>query len=252
MNPWVGSIESRFEMILSGVNRERKDNELVLYNGKFGKSLKNEEGGAAIILTKCVHDRKWRRQSCELGAIQHSVQEVSVPSNGYVILVGPGAWKEKDLILRELNLYQNLDAKKKRIYLRTEDKTDIKYSPAIEDDIIAGVPQLIKNGLIDVTWEQEKASKSFVETRHPRTAVAKLKDGKFLMITVDGRSESSGGISLHDLAALLLEFGAVDAMNLDGGGSTTMYLDGKVVNKPSDKEGERKVSDAILVTLRKK
>jgi len=48
------------------------------------------------------------------------------------------------------------------------------------------------------------------------------------------------------------ELGAVDAMNLDGGGSTTMFLDGKVVNKPSDKEGERKVSDALLVTLRKK
>jgi exopolysaccharide biosynthesis protein len=120
------------------------------------------------------------------------------------------------------------------------------------EDITNGVPQLIKNGKIDITWEQEKSSKSFVETRHPRTAVAKLKDGKFLMITVDGRSESSGGIGLHDLAALLLEFGAVEAMNLDGGGSTTMFLDGKVVNHPSDKEGERKVSDAILVSLRKK
>jgi exopolysaccharide biosynthesis protein len=71
------------------------------------------------------------------------------------------------------------------------------------------------------------------------------------MITVDGRSEASAGIGLEDLARLLLEFGAVDAMNLDGGGSTTMFLDGKVVNKPSDKEGERPVSDAILVTLRK-
>jgi exopolysaccharide biosynthesis protein len=93
---------------------------------------------------------------------------------------------------------------------------------------------------------------AFAETRHPRTAVSKLKDGKFLMITVDGRSESSGGIGLDDLAALLLELGATDAMNLDGGGSTTMFLDGKVVNHPSDKEGERKVSDALIVTLRKK
>ena len=81
--------------------------------------------------------------------------------------------------------------------------------------------------------------------------MAKLKDGKFLMITVDGRSEASGGIGLQDLAEYLLSLGATDAMNLDGGGSTTMFVDGKVVNKPSDKEGERKVSDAILVTLRK-
>jgi len=121
--------------------------------------------------------------------------------------------------------------------------------PKIED-ITNGVPQLIKNGKIDITWQEEKSSKSFVETRHPRTAVAKLKDGKFLMITVDGRTESSGGIGLQDLAEYLLSLGATDAMNLDGGGSTTMFVDSKVVNHPSDKEGERKVSDAILVTPR--
>jgi exopolysaccharide biosynthesis protein len=120
------------------------------------------------------------------------------------------------------------------------------------EDIVGGFPQLIKNDKIDITWEQEKSNKTFVETRHPRTAVAKLKDGKFLMITVDGRSEASGGISLPDLAAFLLELGATDAMNLDGGGSTTMFLDGKVVNRPSDKEGERAVSDAILVFPRMK
>src|SRR5688500_12872142 len=120
------------------------------------------------------------------------------------------------------------------------------------EDVDGGIPQLIKNGNIEITWEEEKASKAFVETRHPRTAVAKLKDGKFLMVTVDGRSESSAGIGLEDLAKLLLEFGATEAMNLDGGCSTTMFLDGKVVNKPSDKEGERRVSDAILVFPRKK
>jgi exopolysaccharide biosynthesis protein len=80
-----------------------------------------------------------------------------------------------------------------------------------------------------------------------------MKDGKFLMITVDGRQPGvSVGMSLYELADYLLSIGAVDAMNLDGGGSTTMFLDGRVVNTPSDKEGERKVSDAILVTLRKK
>jgi exopolysaccharide biosynthesis protein len=72
------------------------------------------------------------------------------------------------------------------------------------------------------------------------------------MLIADGRSEASAGLDLYDLAAYLLELGAVDALNLDGGGSTTMYLDGKVVNRPSDPTGERKVSDAIIVTLRGK
>ena len=111
---------------------------------------------------------------------------------------------------------------------------------------------MIHNGAVNLTWEREKAVKSFAEMRHPRTAVAKLKDGKFLMITVDGRQPGvSVGMSLQELAEYLLSLDAIDAMNLDGGGSTTMFLDGKVVNSPSDKEGERKVSDAIVVTLRR-
>ena len=61
----------------------------------------------------------------------------------------------------------------------------------------------------------------------------------------------SVGMSLQELAEYLFSLGAVDAMNLDGGGSTTMFLDGKVVNTPSDKEGERKIGDAIVVTQRK-
>jgi exopolysaccharide biosynthesis protein len=69
------------------------------------------------------------------------------------------------------------------------------------------------------------------------------------MITVDGRSGDSAGIGLYDLAAYLVELGAVAAMNLDGGGSTTMFLNGKVVNRPSGGE-ERKVSDAIIVRKR--
>jgi exopolysaccharide biosynthesis protein len=151
-----------------------------------------------------------------------------------------------------------LKLKKNQRVVLVSNPTPIEGEPiplriSFVEHAVAGVPRLIKNGKIDITWEQEKASKSFVETRHPRTAVAKMKDGKFLMITVDGRQPGvSVGMSLYELADYLLSIGAVDAMNLDGGGSTTMFLDGRVVNTPSDKEGERKVSDAILVTLRKK
>jgi hypothetical protein len=65
---------------------------------------------------------------------------------------------------------------------------------------------------------------------------------------VDGRQPGvSVGMSLFMLSDLLLELGAIDAMNLDGGGSTTMVIQNKLVNKPSDQTGERPVSDAILV-----
>ena len=69
------------------------------------------------------------------------------------------------------------------------------------------------------------------------------------MLTVDGRSENSGGMTLVELAKVMRELGAWQAMNFDGGGSTTMVIEGKVVNQPSDKEGERAVGNALLVVV---
>ena len=63
----------------------------------------------------------------------------------------------------------------------------------------------------------------------------------------DGRQTASIGMSLTRLADLLIEFGATDAINLDGGGSTAMVIRNKLVNKPSDTTGERPVSDAIMI-----
>jgi hypothetical protein len=177
-----------------------------------------------------------------------------IPSDGYV-LSATGEAREK--LLQTVRIGQKIGRRYSFISKQGDDPISSFYTDgttwALADDIVGGVPQLIRNGKIDITWQQEKAAKSFAEMRHPRTAVAKLKDGKFLMMTVDGRQPGvSVGMTLQELADYILSLGATDAMNLDGGGSTTMFLDGKVVNTPSDKEGERKVSDAIVVTLRGK
>jgi hypothetical protein len=225
---------------ISGINRQLKENELVLYTPEFGSMSPPSENS---VIEAVVQNKRITRINETLGS---SV----IPRNGFV-LTASGS-KRAELLAAALKDREGLIITGSLIENPETSGVNARMAFTDVEDIVGGVPQLIKNGKIDITWEQEKASKSFVETRHPRTAVAKLKDRKFLMITVDGRSESSGGLSLYDLAALLLEFGAVDAMNLDGGGSTTMYLDGNVVNKPSDKEGERKVSDAIIVTARGK
>ena len=218
-----------------GRNRERKENDLVLFARSFNYTTLTDNNGIEFFIknnkvVKIVDQRGSNR----------------IPWDGY-ILSASGKTRE------ELKNLIKLGTEIKH-FVKQSSPTDSKTNPAFRntEDIVGGVPQLIRNGKIEITWEQEKSSKSFVETRHPRTAVAKLKDGKFLMVTVDGRQKESVGINLNELAALLLEFGAVDAMNFDGGGSTTMFLDGKVVSKPSDKEGERKVSDAIFVFPRKK
>ena len=242
------------EFAFSGFNRERKSDEIILYTPRFNQTTLTDSGGTEIILSNCFASGNAMR--CHKAIVSEGKGSSVIPPDGYVISIGKDAFEKSNNIL----YFAKSNSSKSRKFEDTfrlvfeikslEPSKQVFFSKA--EDIINGVPQLIKNGKIEITWEQEKSSKAFVETRHPRTAVAKLKDGKFLMLTVDGRQAESAGINLQNLAEILLELGATDAMNLDGGGSTTMFLNGRVVNKPSDKEGERKVSDAILVFPRKK
>ena len=221
-----------------GIDRERKPNDLLIYTSEFGPSTLTDDKGLEVVVT-----------GGKVTQVIDGKGNTTIPPNGYVISV---SGIKRETVLKNAQVGDHPKIQFLSIAGPAGWKAASENPSPLDgaEDIVGGVPQLVRDGKVSVTWELEKTSKSFVDTRHPRTAVAKLKDGKFLMITVDGRSESSGGIGLYDLAAYLIELGAVDAMNLDGGGSTTMYLDGKVVNHPSDKEGERAVSDAIVVTLR--
>ncbi|MFT3743171.1 MAG: phosphodiester glycosidase family protein [Pyrinomonadaceae bacterium] len=224
--------------MVSGVNRERKSDELLIYTPEFGRTTLTNPDGLEIVVSNGKVTGVFLKQGSS-----------PIPNDGFVISAsGKYVLDLSNVLIADRFVFGIPGANvRSSIYTGSDNRM-----VSLFEDITNGVPQLIKNSKIDITWQEEKSSKSFVETRHPRTAVAKLKDGKFLMITVDGRTESSGGIGLQDLAEYLLSLGATDAMNLDGGGSTTMFVDGKVVNHPSDKEGERKVSDALLVTLRRK
>ena len=227
---------------VSGINRQRKVADVIVYTPAFGERTLTDTLGTEVIFRNCRALAK-----CRMGAVERAGNSI-IPKDGFVLSVGPGRSEELEPLLKRLKDEANESGAKLISVFAGRPQFQLDST----DDVTNGIPQLIKNGKIDITWEQEKASKSFTELRHPRTAVAKLKDGKFLMITVDGRQPGvSVGMNLQELAEYLLSLGATDAMNLDGGGSTTMFLDGKVVNTPSDKEGERKVSDAIVVTLRK-
>jgi len=81
----------------------------------------------------------------------------------------------------------------------------------------------------------------------PRTAIGKRKDGAVLLLVIDGRNIEGPGASLRNIQDILLEHGAINAVNLDGGSSTTMVYNGKVINKPSDMLGERAVPSAFIV-----
>lgn len=120
------------------------------------------------------------------------------------------------------------------------------------EDVMVSGPLLI----LDQTDEKLDPANAFNKTRHPRTAVAITKNKRVLLITVDGRNTNSAGMSLFELTKLMHWLSADDAINLDGGGSTTLwlnnYMENGVVNYPTDNkkwdhEGQRKVANVLLL-----
>lgn len=109
-------------------------------------------------------------------------------------------------------------------------------------DTIGGNPDLVKDGRV-VT---ETCEGSYFCGRNPRTGIGITPEGKILMVTVDGRSKSSVGMTLEGFARLFLHLGAESAINLDGGGSTTMVVRDRIVNVPSG-GSERPVGTALVL-----
>lgn len=110
--------------------------------------------------------------------------------------------------------------------------------------------------LIYQQTDERLDSTEFNKLRHPRSAVGIKPNGKVILLTVDGRHENSAGMSLFELTKVMRWLGCTSAINLDGGGSTTLWVDSPkakgVVNYPSDNkkwdhEGERKVANVILL-----
>ncbi|BCZ48335.1 hypothetical protein psyc5s11_44020 [Clostridium gelidum] len=81
----------------------------------------------------------------------------------------------------------------------------------------------------------------------PRTVIGQSKDGAIILLAIDGRGASSLGATLKEAQEVIYKLGAVNAMNLDGGKSTTMYYDGEIINTPSFSMGERSIPTAIIV-----
>lgn len=121
---------------------------------------------------------------------------------------------------------------------------DLGWSVGWEEivDAIGGSPVLLKDGKVLV-----EPCSGYVCQRHPRTGVGYMPNGDILLVTVDGRQGGSVGMEIQDFARLFKFLGAEGALNLDGGGSTTMVLKGDVVNSPSDSSGERQVVSSLLV-----
>jgi large repetitive protein len=156
---------------------------------------------------------------------------VAVPADG-VVLGGRGRWAPR---LRGLQPGDTV-AWAFRVH----------GAPGPVAELVGGFPLLLRDGA--AAYGVPEVRPAFGEQRHPRTAVGIRPDGTVLLVVVDGRRpEYSDGMTLAELADLMRELGARDALNLDGGGSTTLVLGGRVVNRPTDAAGERPVTNALLV-----
>jgi hypothetical protein len=129
-----------------------------------------------------------------------------------------------------------------------EDWILVRDEPDGVTELIAGFPALLKDG--DWVGDLEgEARPAFALARHPRTALGLDPEGRRLwIVVVDGRREGvSEGMTLPELANLLQSLGARAALNLDGGGSSTMVVKGRVASRPSDPLGPRPVVNALTV-----
>lgn len=135
----------------------------------------------------------------------------------------------------------NIDEKNRATIVRGEDETFNVTEPKKKVELynaVAGSDQIVSDG----KPIENQPDRAFFTTAHPRTAIGITKNHKLLLVTVDGRQPGfAEGIPLDELAQLMIELGAVQALNLDGGGSTTMAIadpDPRVLNFPSSKDNE--------------
>lgn len=134
-------------------------------------------------------------------------------------------------------------------HLRVDQPVTVTLGLAPGQDLISalgGGPRLVKAGAPFIPFGWEWFATHLFAQRAPRTAVGIRSIGKLIFVTVDGRSRRNTGMTLTELAQLMVRLGARDAMNLDGGGSATMVVGGRTVNEPSDGR-ERPIGSALLV-----
>lgn len=156
-----------------------------------------------------------------------SYSSLRIPEGGYVI-VGPAK------LLRSFAFKKNVELE----IATSPDWDDVKH-------IISGGPYLVKNSEVFVDMTAQKLGA--VGGKNPRTAIGYTSDYNMIMVAVDGREGSSVGMTLMQLAGFMKSLGCINAMNLDGGGSTVMYVNGRVVNNPQVRGGIT-LSNALVLS----
>jgi exopolysaccharide biosynthesis protein len=219
-----------------GLNQPGVATRAILYTHAYGPTTDSFPGGMDIVI-----------QNNQVVEVVPAGQ-TPIPKNGYVYSIGPKVPRLEFTLTKGDPVkfqVQILPFFNKRDHLRWQSM----------DNIVGGIPLLIANGKILNDFTSESISSVFIDRRHARTAVGILKNGQWVFAVAE-KSQTSGslGMTLPELAAFMYKLGCRTAVNLDGGGSSTLYANNKVLNIPQGEADEtlgvpitRGVADAILV-----
>ncbi len=214
-----------YERVGLGIGEDSFETSRISFNGEIktkGKTIKIDNINQPRMLASnvLIYTSKWGEKSPKTKTpsihiaikddkvITKSSTSIFIPIDGYVISA------PKDILAD----------------IKAGDKVKIDYSLSPRwsniEHLISGGPYLMKDGEIFLDVSSEKLNA--IAGRNPRTAIGYTKDNVLIMVTVDGRKEGSTGVTLKELAKLMKQLGCYEAINLDGGSSTVMYVDGKI------------------------
>lgn len=219
---------------IDGLNRPRKDGEAVIYTPCFHRTtLTNPDGKEVVVIDGVV------TAIFEGGSTK-------IPENGFVVSI-----QEKHSSLPPFSIGDSLTFS---FEIKSLLEPSFKWNSF--EYIVGGTPLLLHSRVENLDFtEEQHGVKTFLSNRHARTAVGILEDGTWVFVVVDQTKDKLGeGMTIYELTDFLQSLGCIFALNLDGGGSSTMVYEGEIKNCPRGNEDEgfgkkvvRRVSDAILV-----
>jgi len=226
-----------YRLPIDGVDTTRERGKLMLFTPMYGASTDTAPTGTEWVLDG---------QPLHVVSVARQRGHSPIPRRGAVLSYGG-----VELPPAMAALGADIPVKLETVWTTLNGMTKAHLDQA--SSLLNGAGLIRLRGKTMTNWESGEGLNpdTFVNMRHPRTLIGVESDGTIWMAAIDGRQpQYSIGMTLADLARLAERLKLRDALNLDGGGSTTMVVKGKIVNKPSDPTGPRLVSDAVLVTLR--